>query len=120
MIFVPNSKITSSKIVNYTAQEKRRVDLEISASYDSPIETVRTAILKAVDDSELFIDKPQPPFVAVLSYDENSIRYVVRAWTTTKKYWDAYFALLENIKKEFDLNNVEMTYNHINVHMVEK
>ena len=37
-----------------------------------------------------------------------------------KKYWDAYFALLENIKKEFDLNNVEMTYNHINVHMVEK
>ena len=120
MIFVPNSKITSSKIINYTAQEKRRVDLEISASYDSPIDTVRTAILKAVDDSELFIDKPQPPFAAVLSYDESSIRYVVRAWTTTKQYWDAYFALLENIKKEFDANGVEMTYNHINVHMIEK
>ena len=120
MIFVPNSKITSSKIVNYTAQEKRRVDIEISASYDSPVDTVRKSILKAVEDSELFIDKPQPPFAAVLSYDESSIRYVVRAWTTTKQYWDAYFALLENIKKEFDINGVEMTYNHINVHMIEK
>ena len=120
MIYVPNSKITSTKIVNYTAQEKRRVDLEISASYDSPIDTVRAALLKAVEDSEVFIDKPQAPFAAVLSYDESSIRYVVRAWTTTKQYWDAYFALLENIKKEFDASGVEMTYNHINVHMIEK
>lgn len=30
MIFVPNSKIISAKIVNYTAQEKRRVEIEIS------------------------------------------------------------------------------------------
>ena len=32
MIYVPNSKIIATKIVNYTQQEKRRVDLEISAS----------------------------------------------------------------------------------------
>ena len=31
MIYVPNSKIIATKIVNYTQQEKRRVDLEISA-----------------------------------------------------------------------------------------
>lgn len=38
VIYVPNSKIIAAKIVNYTSQEKRRVDIEISASYDAPIE----------------------------------------------------------------------------------
>lgn len=120
MVYVPNSKVVSAKIVNYTAQAKRRVDLEICASYNSPIALVREGLLNAVEKSELFIDKPQAPFAAVLSYDESAIRYVVRAWTNTNDYWDAYFALTENIKHEFDKLGVEMTYNHINVHMIDK
>ena len=120
MIFIPNSKLTGSKITNYTAQEKRRVDIEIGVSYDNSVEEVRAAALKAVEDcGELFIDKPQPPFVAILSYDESSIRYVIRVWTITKKYWDAYFALMESIKKEFEAHGVEISYNHINVHMID-
>ena len=120
MIYVPNSKIIATKIVNYTQQEKRRVDLEISASYDAPIETVRQSLLEAVSAVGLFSDTPAPPFAAVLSFDESSIRYVVRAWVKTEQYWDAYFALLEQIKIAFDQNGVEMTYNHLNVHMVKE
>ena len=120
MIYVPNSKIIATKIVNYTQQEKRRVDLEISASYDAPIETVRQSLLEAVSAVGLFSDTPAPPFAAVLSFDESSIRYVVRAWVKTEQYWDAYFALLEQIKAAFDKNGVEMTYNHLNVHMVKE
>lgn len=120
MIYVPNSKIIATKIVNYTQQEKRRVDLEISASYDAPIETVRQSLLEAVSAVGLFSDTPAPPFAAVLSFDESSIRYVVRAWVKTEQYWDAYFALLEQIKIAFDKNGVEMTYNHLNVHMVKE
>ena len=120
MIYVPNSKIIATKIVNYTQQEKRRVDLEISASYDAPIETVRQSLLEAVSAVGLFSDTPAPPFAAVLSFDESSIRYVVRAWVKTEQYWDAHFALLEQIKTAFDKNGVEMTYNHLNVHMVKE
>ena len=120
MIYVPNSKIIATKIVNYTQQEKRRVDLEISASYDAPIETVRQSLLEAVSAVGLFSDTPAPPFAAVLSFDESSIRYVVRAWVKTEQYWDAYFALLEQIKAAFDKNGVEMTYNHLTVHMVKE
>ena len=118
MIYVPNSKIIAAKIVNYTTQEKRRVDLEISASYDAPLETVREALLAAVDAVGLFEETPAPPFAAVLSYDDSSIRYVVRAWVKTAAYWDARFALLSQIKTEFDARHVEMTYNHLNVHMI--
>lgn len=119
-IYVPNSKIIATKIVNYTEAKFRRVDLEISASYDAPIETVRQSLLDAVAEVGLFIDTPAPPFAAVLSYDDSSIRYVVRAWVKTEDYWDAHFGLLTQIKTEFDKNGVEMTYNHLNVHMVKE
>lgn len=119
MIYVPNSKIIAAKIVNYTHQEQRRVDLEISASYDAPIASVRQALLEAVSAVGLFTDTPAPPFAAVLSYDDSSIRYVVRAWVKTDAYWDARFALLEQIKVAFDEHDIEMTYNHLNVHMLK-
>lgn len=117
MIYVPNSKVISAKIVNYTAQENRRVDIEVSASYDSPISSVRESLLEAVNEIGKFNDTPAKPFAAVLSYDESSIKYIVRAWVKTTDYWDAYFALLEQIKTQFDKNSIEMTYNHLNVHI---
>lgn len=120
VIYVPNSKIIAAKIVNYTSQEKRRVDIEISASYDAPIEKVRKALLDAVENTGMFLDDPEKPFAAVLSYDDSSIKYVVRAWVETPKYWDAHFALMERIKTEFDNAGIEMTYNHLNVHLIDK
>lgn len=120
VIYVPNSKIIAAKIVNYTSQEKRRVDIEISASYDAPIEKVRKALLEAVENTDMFLDDPEKPFAAVLSYDDSSIKYVVRAWVETPKYWDAHFALMERIKTEFDNAGIEMTYNHLNVHLIDK
>lgn len=120
MIYVPNSKIVSTKIVNYTEQDKRRVDLEIAASYDAPIETVRRSLLESVETVGKFLDAPAPPFAAVQAYDDSSICYVVRAWAHTADYWDARFALLEQIKTDFDRNGIEMTYNHLNVHMISE
>ncbi|MEG0546582.1 MAG: mechanosensitive ion channel family protein [Oscillospiraceae bacterium] len=117
IIYVPNSKIIATKIVNYTSQDIRRVDIDVSASYDAPIDSVRASLLDAIAEVGLFKDEPAPPFVAVQSYDESSIKYVVRAWTTTEDYWDAHFALMENIKKHFDMDSIEMTYNHLNVHI---
>lgn len=37
-IFIPNSTVTSSNIVNYTMDGKRRVEIEVSASYDADID----------------------------------------------------------------------------------
>lgn len=118
VIYVPNSKIISGEITNYTEQEKRRVDLNISVSYDAPIAKVRQSILESIETVGLFSDTPDAPFAAVQSYDESSICYVVRAWVNTADYWTAHFGLLEQIKADFDKNGIEMTYNHLNVHMI--
>ncbi len=118
-VYVPNGKIIEAKITNYTYQDKRRVDIEVSASYDAPVSAVRKALLSAVKSVGLFTDEPEKPFAAVVSYDESSIKYVIRAWTDTANYWDSYYALNEEIKTQFDAYGIEMTYNHINVHIVD-
>ena len=119
IICVPNGDISASKITNYTYEEKRRVDLTFTASYDAPIDTVYKALREAVDSIDVFLKDPEP-FIKVLSYQNSSIEYVVRAWTATGDYWTGYFELIEKAMSVFNKHGIEMTYDHINVHMVEK
>ena len=118
-IVIPNSALSAGKVVNYTQLGTRRVDHTITASYDASVEDVRRACLEAVARTAKVLGDPAP-VVYVSSYGESSISYAVRMWCNCADYWDVYFASLENIRACFAEANVEMTYNHLNVHIVEK
>ena len=118
-IFIPNSQLSSVKIVNYTASGKRRVDLNFSASYDAPTQTVKDAIREVVDSIPQIIRDPEP-VIWLSAYESSSIQYVVRAWTTTEDYWDVYYTLLEGVRDSFARHGVEMTYDHLNVHLMKE
>ena len=118
-IFVPNSQISSAKIVNYTTLGKRRVDLNFTASYDAPTQTVKTAIREVVETIPQVLSDPAPA-IWLSEYQASSIQYVVRAWTTAADYWDVYYAILEGVRESFARHGVEMTYHHLNVHLLEK
>ena len=118
-ISVPNSQMSGAKITNYTNENGRRVDLIFSAAYDAPTETVKTAIREVVESIPAIRQDPKP-VIWINAYGASSIDYVVRAWTTTQDYWDVYYALMEGVRESFARHNVEMTYNHLNVHLMEK
>lgn len=118
MIFIPNSTVTSSNVVNYTVGGKRRVDLTVTASYDAEIETVKTA-LRAAAASVPQLLPDEPVFARVTGYKESSIEYALRGWCQNEDYWDAYFNLLEAVKVSFDRAGVQMSYPHLNVHMMK-
>lgn len=117
-VMMPNSTLADSKIINYTQLGTRRVDHVITASYDDPIPAVRKACLKAVEMTPDVLAEPAPQ-VIVTNYGESSIEYHVRCWSNVDTFWDVNAALLENIKTAFDQDGVTMTYNHLNVHIVE-
>lgn len=118
-IFVPNSEISANKIINYNTEKIRRSDIVISAAYECPVEEVKSALLQAVERTENVLADPAP-FVRLSAYKDSCIEYTVRVWANSEDYWDVYFDLLENINSSFQRNGIEMTYNHLNVHMVEK
>lgn len=117
VIQIPNSQLAQGKIVNYSAEETRRLDLKICASYDAPIEQVKACILRVLEEHPKTLSDPAP-MARVKDLGNSAVEYVARAWCANADYWDVYFDVLEGIKAAFDREGIEITYDHLNVHMV--
>ncbi len=115
IISIPNSIASTAEITNYSTAKNRRVDITVSASYTSSTEAVKKALFRAANVPQTLFT-PEP-FVGIQTYGDSAITYVLRVWTAAEDYWDAYFAINENIRKEFDEAGVIMTYPHLNVHL---
>ncbi len=119
VVYVPNGDISSKTIINYTAEDKRQVELKFSVSYAAKPEEVKACIARAVGEHPKTFPTPEP-LIRVFSYEDSSIQYIMRCWCATGDYWDVYFDLTEQVKAAFDKAGIEMTYPHVNVHMIEK
>lgn len=115
VISIPNSAVVAAQIVNYSTAGTRRVDIAVSASYDSPVETVKDALITAARVPTV-LETPVP-FAAVSKYGDSAIEYILQVWTTSDDYWTTLFTVNENIKDQFDANGVQFTFPHVTVHM---
>ena len=52
-------------------------------------------------------------------YGASSIEYTLRCWAKTEDYWQVYEDLREALRESFAAHGVEMTYDHLNVHVVQ-
>lgn len=115
VVSIPNSAVVSDQIINYTTAGTRRLDVNISASYNENVEKVEEALKEAAMVEGVLSDPA--PFISVAEYGESSINYVVRVWVNSEDYWDIPYDILHKVKKVFDERGIEMTYPHLNVHL---
>lgn len=118
LVMLPNKSLADSQVTNYTALGRRRVKQVVAASYDAPTETVKAACQKALAMTEHVLADPAP-VVRLSNYGESSIEYTVYCWASADTYWDVHYALGEHLRTAFAEDGVEMTYDHLNVHIVE-
>ena len=116
IIYLPNSQITAGSIVNVTSESVRRVDLNVSASYDDSVDKVRAALCAAAAAQEKTL-RDRPIEAHVVSYGDSSIQYVLRFWSRTEDYWTCYNSELDSFQEVFSSAGITMSYPHINVHM---
>ncbi len=115
LISIPNSAVVAAQIINYSASGTRRVDVNVSASYEVPTQKVLDALVLAGTVDNALLD-PAPAAV-ILGYGESAINYSLRLWVKTENYWDVYFQVNQRVKQIFDEQGVTMTYPHLNVHV---
>ena len=108
-----------SSDLNYTKLGKRRVELTFSASYDAPTETVKQALGEVLAQFPQILEDPAPS-IWISKYGASSIEYVVRVWTAAGDYWDVYYGVMEGVRPAFQRHGIQMTYDHLNVHLLEK
>ena len=114
---IPNSDVASSKITNFNKEPMRRVDINISASYDASTADVKNAINEVISaDKRIYNGASYNPFIRLSKYNANDIEYTIRVWVDTENYWDVYFDLLENIRESFNRNKIEFSYPHTIIH----
>lgn len=119
IIFIPNGEISGERIINYNKQEQRRVDLTFTVSYNADPERVKEIMRQVIGAHPKALFTPEP-FVRTTSLGESSVGYTLRVWCATQDYWDLYYDLLEQIRAAFDREGVELTYRHLNVHIMKE
>lgn len=115
VIYIPNNEVSTSKIINYTEQENRRVDLIFKADYAYPAETVKAALRSAVAKFPKVLKEPEP-FIRVRAYEEQ-VEYAVRVWCRTDDYWELYFDIIDAIPGAYAEHGIEMRPPVVNVRM---
>jgi len=115
-VIIPNSQIMGTTITNYSANDRRRVDLVIGVSYEDDLDKVRGEIEAVIAAEERILPDP-PVTIAVSELADSSVNFVVRPWVRTEDYWGVFFALTEAIKKRFDQSGISIPYPQRDVHI---
>lgn len=115
-VLLPNKTLSASKLTNYTSLGRRRICKTISASYETPTETVKNACFAALAATENLLPDP-PPAVYLSGYGKSAVEYSVYCWAAPKHYWAAGLKLGEELRESFARCGVKMTYDHLNVHL---
>jgi len=117
-VVVPNRLIYNDTIVNYSAEETRRVDLVFGIGYDDDIDKARQLIENIVAQDGRVLKDPAPA-IALVELADSSVNLAVRPWVKAGDYWDVRCAMLERIKRAFDENGITIPYPQQNVHMYQ-
>lgn len=118
-VVIPNSHITSNNLINYTAQQKRRIDFKFSIGYGDDISVAKQAVAKANLECPYTINDPAPR-IAVGGHGDNSIRIDALLWCKSEDYWSAYYDMYERVKAEFDKAGIHIPYNQLDVHITKE
>ena len=117
-IIVPNAKLGSDNIINYSTQATRRVDLTVGVSYDADLKEVRAILEDIVSKDARILADPEHQ-IAVAELADNSVNFAVRVWVESADYWGVFFDTTEAVKLRLDQAGIGIPYPQRDVHLYE-
>lgn len=118
-ILIPNSTLTTNSIMNFTALDKRRLEVKVGISYDSDLLKAKEILRELIEQDPELMDKEEVQiFVAELG--DSAVVLGLRSWVKTSEYWNTKWRMNENIKLEFDRRGIHIPYPQMDVHVISK
>lgn len=108
-IILPNSSITNTAIVNFTAKPQRRVDVAVGVGYDDDLKQAREVLLRIAADNPLVLKQPAP-VVRVDALADSSVNLSLLAWANTPDYAETRSQLLEAVRTELINHGLHIPY----------
>ncbi|RAK00688.1 mechanosensitive ion channel family protein [Aliidiomarina maris] len=115
-VVVPNSRITSSPITNFSEHPTRRVDMVIGVSYNSDLRKAKEVLMRVLKEDERVLEEPAPR-VSVTELADSSVNFIVRPWVKSEDYWPFYWDTMEKIKLTLDEEGIGIPFPQMDVHL---
>ena len=115
-IVLPNGELTNNRLVNFSAEPTRMLDVPFSVAYDSDPAQVRAVLLRCAADNPMVLSEPAP-IAPMTGHGDSALVFHLRAWVARENCKPAEFALLEAVKLAFDREGISIPYPQMDVHM---
>lgn len=115
-IIIPNGQLNNSSMVNFSTEDKRRVDWTIGIAYGDDVDVARS-VIKELCDADERIHKDPEVFIAVSELADSSVNFAVRAWVDKANYWPVFFAMNEKVYKTFPQRGLNIPFPQMDVHL---
>lgn len=114
---ISNRNIT--EVINYTAMPYSYA-LDITVSYANDLEKVENVLKKVCETVSKQVNYLKKPIeiTGLVNMDSNGVTYRVIAELTPPKNYAFKNLFLTEVKKEFEANNLSISYNRMDVHNV--
>ena len=115
-VVIPNGALADSSLINVTAQEKRRLDIDVGISYAADLRRAKEVCMKLLEqDARILQDEERLAVVSELA--DSAVMLKVRFWVRPEDYWMAKWEMTEAVKLAFDENGIEIPFNQLDVHV---
>ena len=108
-VIVPNGKLSTNSMINYSVEDNRRLEVIIGIGYDDDIEHARSVVKDIIESDERTLHDPEP-VIKVGDLADSSVNLVVRIWVARGDYWSYRVEFLEKVKKAFDEQGISIPY----------
>jgi small conductance mechanosensitive channel len=115
-IILPNNKVTSGTLINYSGRPTRRIDLDLGVSYNSDVPFTKAVILATMSGDARVLTDPAPA-VHLYKFDSSSINFTARCYVLNAEYFEVSWALYEALFEAFRQNKIEIPFPQMDVHM---
>lgn len=116
---IPNSKVRSSNIENYTRAVKRRFDIVVGIAYEDEIAKA-LAILQDIISKETRILPDPEPLLNVMELGDSSVNILLRVWTKPGDFFATKLDLTRIIKERLDSDQITIPYPQRVVHLLNE
>lgn len=115
-VIIPNGGLSTSSLINYSAEEKRRVDFSFGIAYGDDFDTAKSVLLELINQDSRILNDTEP-FIALGELADSSVNITVRVWVKASDYWGVFFDMNERVYKEFDKNELHIPFPQMDVHL---
>lgn len=116
LVIIPNGPLSTGALINYSAEELRRVDWTFGIAYGDDMLTFKKAINDFIADDKRILNDPKS-FIGLAELADSSVNFTVRVWVNTPDYWDVFFAMNEKVYTKFPEYKLNIPFPQMDVHV---